>query len=356
MNDSLVRYLRFMLVFAFYWIIFLTGITNFVLGEEEISSLFQRSLTSSTKRSFSGVVLYQRFQDNKEWKVEFKVDHSAPSGLRIEFVTPERLQGLAIYRSAEALWMKRIEKNELERFYRETKMTPLRRFFRQGEWPELVYLDLLFQNYGFEKKSPEIVADRKTNHIIVETKVTHYPRPHAHFWIDQQYNMLMKYKRVEWNGKLSEFFTFKTIDLDAEFPDDNFSIEGFERIATFGDDEKEDITLDFKPLYPNWLPTGFKRQYEKSWNGRHGPTFNLVFTDGLAKLSIFQYKMDEKEIQESIEEQKKHKSRLPLVKKLEFHGGDIFIRDIDEVRVWAMGDLPPEPIMKILADLCCSRR
>ncbi|RJP32632.1 MAG: hypothetical protein C4527_05780 [Candidatus Omnitrophota bacterium] len=321
-----------------------------VAAERDLTGCFQNSLRVSTQMSYSGILYYQRITTDGEWKVKLKLDHSKAHGVRIEFVTPERIKGLVILRNQDALWIKRIEQNELERYYRETRIIPLRSFFQQGEWPELVDLELLKKNYSFTQEKAEVVAGRKTTQISVKNKVARHPRPRANFWIDNESGFLLKYKRFEHDGKLGEVFFFTEIKLGNDMPASRFSTEGLECDTKFNEEDQQPPKIDFKPATTEWLPRGFEKRHEKFFKGRHGVTSHTLFSDGLARFSIFQSKLSEKEMEESKAEQAKQKTNAPIVKR--WPGGqEVFFRDVNGLRIGAVGDLPADSIMHTLAKL-----
>ena len=84
-----------------------------------------------------------------------------------------------------------------------------------------------------------------------------------------------------------------------------------------------------------------------SWDGHSGPTLHVLYTDGFAALSFYQRIQNDKEKEWAATNDVK----CPKVRKFNFRGRDLYIRDIDELHFAAMGDIDPCEIAESLCSL-----
>jgi sigma-E factor negative regulatory protein RseB len=143
----------------------------------------------------------------------------------------------------------------------------------------------------------ERVAGRHTQLVTVD--------PHDGFrygyrlWMDRDIGLLLKSELIDEQGEIIEQLVYTNIDLPASIPDDLLepAISGA-GYTWYNDDQSVPVTasaVDSEPgWYPGWLPEGFELSEvaRDPILASRDPVEHLVFSDGLASVSVFIEQLD----------------------------------------------------------------
>lgn len=152
-------------------------------------------------------------------------------------------------------------------------------------------LDHLKGNYSFEIEGEEKVAGQLAHKLIVKPN-DNYRYGHR-LWIDKKTGLLLKTHLVNEQGRLVEQFMFTHIkymdSVPAKLLKPSIDSSKFQRF------ESNNMKPKTKPVKHSlsWqvtkLPPGFKRDYQRRLKmpTSRTPSNQLVFSDGLASISVF---------------------------------------------------------------------
>jgi sigma-E factor negative regulatory protein RseB len=188
----------------------------------------------------------------------------------------------------------------------------------------------LARNYHIRKGEPGRIAGHEAQQVMLE------PRDELRFghilWVEVQNGLLLKSQAVDAKGEVVEQFAFSDIRIGVEITDDQLAAQASPgedwRVIDAGNDETEPLAEEHWRLKEP-LP-GFElvsRAY------RHGGTEHMVFSDGLASISIF------------VE---------PVAEGAEVRGGfsgggavNAFECIVDGQRVTVLGEVPPRAVQHL---------
>lgn len=148
--------------------------------------------------------------------------------------------------------------------------------------------------YAIRLGNVERVTGRPAQLVIVKP-VDQY-RYGYHLWADKETGLLLKADLLDTQGKILEQFMFTHINIGTKIPASALAP------GVFGKDmvwHKEDEALKATPAKAGWtaakLPKGFRLSAHISRHTlmRKRPVEHLVYTDGLAAVSVFVEKRDE---------------------------------------------------------------
>lgn len=191
--------------------------------------------------------------------------------------------------------------------------------------------------YNFELVGVDRIADQST--VVVQISPKDQFRYGLKFWINRDNHLMMKSILVDDNNRAVEQVMFTSLELvtdpaDIVFStvpaiDENFTLVRFHSGENSGQDNSE------SSWHTNNIPAGF---HQKSILKRHDVTsdqyvYQMVYTDGLASLSIF------------IEKQS------PQLKlgKMSMGAVNAYIRSLGDYMVTAIGEVP-EVTVKSMAE------
>lgn len=145
--------------------------------------------------------------------------------------------------------------------------------------------------YRLSAHAGERVAGRKTTRVSVQP-IDEY-RYGYRLWLDQLTGLLLKSELVSEQGKALEQIVYTNIRLPAHIPDDLLApaISG-EGYTWYSNEYPVTRTASIRPgdqWVVTWVPKGFEvsdRIYDPSSVSRN-PVEHLVYSDGLAKMSVF---------------------------------------------------------------------
>ncbi|MBI3097703.1 MAG: hypothetical protein HYY93_05560 [Planctomycetes bacterium] len=191
---------------------------------------------------------------------------------------------------------------------------PFRRFGADFlAWQHRIHdIDLLFQNYEVRRDGRESVAGRLAERVIV--KPLRPGRPSRTMWIDPESGFLLAAETVMPEDGSTATFRFDELEFQPEFPPGTFETDpkpeavdapseaapkqkspagGFSLFSGFARTntnlETARAELKFPVLLPQSLPAGFAPDETAVLRLGDASALHLVYTDGLATLSLFEY-------------------------------------------------------------------
>lgn len=151
-----------------------------------------------------------------------------------------------------------------------------------------IEISTIKQNYSLRTGQTERVAGRAVKTLLLEPKDQF--RNRHQIWIDDEYGLILKFLTFNQrndaidNVAFSQINLFNTVDLDWFKP----QIETNKHYVM----EENSPTIDHNPS-PHWqlkeLPAGFSKidQMVRKIPGKPIPVTHIVFSDGLASISLF---------------------------------------------------------------------
>jgi sigma-E factor negative regulatory protein RseB len=163
-------------------------------------------------------------------------------------------------------------------------------------------------------------------------------------WIDEKTAMPLKTQLCDTHGHVIEQVVFASLTLSSRIPDSAFkpevSTDGFQWLRSEATPLKSPAEAMADPVV--WdalkLPPGFKMTIRKAQTmpGSTSPVDHLVFTDGLASVSVFVEETHVKISQSQGEEQVDESARVG--------SSSAFSTVIDGHKVTAVGEVPPATV------------
>jgi sigma-E factor negative regulatory protein RseB len=185
--------------------------------------------------------------------------------------------------------------------------------------------------------------NRRDTHVI-----TVLPRDEFRYgyrlWIDESTAMPLKTQLCDGRGRVIEQIVFADLAMAAHIPDSAFrpevSTEGFQWLRNEAPATRESPESASMVWNETKLPPGFRMTARSAqmMPGSEGPVSHLVFTDGLASVSVFVEKQASKDPpnQQSVTEES---ARLG--------SSSVFSTMTGGRKVTAVGEVPPETVRSI---------
>jgi len=180
--------------------------------------------------------------------------------------------------------------------------------------------------------------NRHDTHVITVSPKDEY-RYGYRLWIDDSTAMPMKTQLCDAHGHIIEQIVFASLTLAAHIPDSAFRPE----VSTEGFQWLRDAALPLPPAAAAlaWnamrLPPGFRMTVRSAQMlpGSANPVDHLVFTDGLASVSVF------------VEAQASHAPSPPVTQSATVGSSSAFSTVIDGHKITAVGEVPPATVQFI---------
>jgi len=155
-------------------------------------------------------------------------------------------------------------------------------------------IDQLVNNYAFSILGEDRVAGRETWIVSIKPKDAY--RYGYRFWIDQQTHFLLKSELKNRTGLLLEQVMFTQLKILDSIPDEmlkpSISGAGF----TWHNNSKDvgELDADTGRWSVGWMPDGFTKNKHEMYPtaDKKRPVDHMVYSDGLAMVSIFIEKME----------------------------------------------------------------
>ena len=193
------------------------------------------------------------------------------------------------------------------------------------------------------KEVAQTRLNRRPTHVITVSPKDEY-RYGYRLWIDESTAMPLKTQLCDSHGHVIEQVVFASLTLAPHIPDAAFkpevSTEGFQWLRSDATPPKDAAPVDTVVWEALKLPPGFKMTVRKAQTlpGSTAPVDHLVFTDGLASVSVFvetkpQKSNDTSDGDTQIEEE-----------SATVGSSSAFSTVIDGHKVTAVGEVPPATV------------
>jgi sigma-E factor negative regulatory protein RseB len=198
--------------------------------------------------------------------------------------------------------------------------------------------------YTLRVAGGERIAGRHTQLVTVE--------PHDRFrygyrlWMDQDSGLLLKSELVDEHAEIVEQLVYTNIALPESIPDELLEPEISGAGYTWYGDEKDDSASPGSTAEPGWLPTWLPNGFELLDQARdpilssRDPVEHLLFSDGLASLSIFIERLDT--------------TSEPLDGLDNMGAMNAFGSMVDDLQITVVGEVPAATVERVAASV--SRR
>ncbi|MBV9345087.1 MAG: MucB/RseB C-terminal domain-containing protein [Gammaproteobacteria bacterium] len=179
--------------------------------------------------------------------------------------------------------------------------------------------------------------NRRDTHVISVTPKDEY-RYGYRLWIDDRTAMPLKSQLCDARGKVIEQIVFASLTLARSIPDSAFrpevSTEGFQWVRNLSLPVPDAEALAWNALR---LPPGFRMTMRAAQTlpGSTQPVDHLVFTDGVASVSVF------------VEMRQGASPSAPVNSTANVGSSSAFSTVIDGHKVTAVGEVPPETVQFI---------
>jgi sigma-E factor negative regulatory protein RseB len=163
-------------------------------------------------------------------------------------------------------------------------------------------------------------------------------------WIDESTAMPLKTQLCDSHGRVIEQVVFASLTLAQKIPDAAFkpdvSTEGFQWLRNDATPPKDTAPVDTVVWEALKLPPGFKMTVRKAQTlpGSTDPVDHLVFTDGLASVSVFVEVKPQKPSESSNGETEEIEESATV------GSSSAFSTVIDGHKVTAVGEVPPATV------------
>ncbi len=150
-------------------------------------------------------------------------------------------------------------------------------------------LDSIKQSYTLHAGEPERVAGRPAQMLFLEPKDT--LRYSYQFWVDTEYGLLLKSVMLNSRNEVIESIAFNQLGLMDTLDLDWFQPKIDNKKSYVMEDEA--ATIADNGVSADWvlkaLPSGFRKvdQMMRMVHGKSLPVTHLIFSDGLASVSLF---------------------------------------------------------------------
>ncbi|MBA3696302.1 MAG: MucB/RseB C-terminal domain-containing protein [Methylotenera sp.] len=184
------------------------------------------------------------------------------------------------------------QNNDLVIFSPKNKKIVVEKRRGQNMFPAILptNLDAIKENYTLRPAEPERVAGRMTQVLVLEPKDT--LRYSYRFWIDNEYGLLLKSVMFNSRNEAMESIGFSELALLTKVDLDWFKPK-IDSNKSYVIEEDAAITIAENATNIEWsikdLPTGYRKidQMRRVVHGKPLPVTHLIFSDGLATVSLF---------------------------------------------------------------------
>ncbi len=190
------------------------------------------------------------------------------------------------------------------------------------------------------KEVAQTRLNRRDTHVITVSPKDEY-RYGYRVWIDHTTAMPLKTQLCDAHGRVIEQVVFASLTLSSRIPDAAFkpevSTEGFQWLRNEATPLREPARVDAVVWEALKLPPGFKMtaRKEQTLPGSPAPVDHLVFTDGLASVSVFV---------EATQQPSKSPDDPPVDESARVGSSSAFSTVIDGHKVTAVGEVPPATV------------
>ncbi len=246
--------------------------------------LLQKAAVAGHVMSYTGIFVYTNASHTKAIQVKHIYDGKG-----------EYSRNVTLEETPRELFT---EGQELVIYNRKDEKVIIKKRHAKNIFPNILPIKTQQLKAGYELHAAETsrVAGRMVRLLLLIPK-DNYRYTH-HFWVDQEYGMLLKYEVHDDKHKVLERVAFNQLNLV-----ENLDLDWFRpQIDTSKQYEMEDQvmvipdTLGAKPWRIADIPTGYRKvdQVKVHAHNRAEPMTQLIFCDGLSSVSLFIEPLNEK--------------------------------------------------------------
>lgn len=208
--------------------------------------------------------------------------------------------------------------------------------FLPSNLPESI--EQISAHYTFSVMGDDRIAARPTRIVQIMPKDEH--RYIYRIWIDAENFLVLKSTVIDMQDKTLETVLFTHIDTPDEIPSDMMSPMNASDYSWYTNEQHDDFKSDTPSQWRvQWLPSGFlmkDSEVQKLSTGQQ-PREHLVYSDGLATVSLFIEKLDN--------------NKKPMNGFLSLGAVNAFTTSTDNYQVTAVGELPAQTVHKIASSV-----
>ncbi|ACT48543.1 MucB/RseB C-terminal domain-containing protein [Methylotenera mobilis] len=259
------------------FVLCVTSFASYATSDDELWVMLQKAAVAARALSYEGVFVYQTGQQAKAVQITHFFDG------RNEFSRNVVLDGA----SREVL----SQGSNLVIYNAKNEKIVIEKKRGQNMFPAMLPLnfDTIKDNYNVHLSTHERVADRQAQILFLEPKDR--LRYSYKFWIDDEYGLLLKSVRFNQRSEIIESIGFNRVSL--------LNSVGLDWFTPRIDSKKSYVMADEPVILPDgklsvtWeikeLPAGYRKvdQIVRMVPGKPYPVMHMIFSDGLATVSLF---------------------------------------------------------------------
>lgn len=246
--------------------------------------LLQKAAVAGHVMSYTGIFVYTNASHTKAVQVKHIYDGNG-----------EYARNVTLEETPRELFT---EGQELVIYNRKKEKVIIKKRHAKNIFPNILPIKTEQLKAGYELHAAETsrIAGRAARLLLLMPKDSY--RYTHHFWVDEEYGMLLKYEVHDSKHKLLERVVFnelnlvENLDLDWFQPqiDNNKQYEMEDQVSVMPD------TMGAKPWRIVNVPIGYRKvdQVKVHAHHREAPMTQLIFCDGLSSVSLFIEPLSEK--------------------------------------------------------------
>lgn len=305
-------------------VLLLAGITPVAMAQDDARAWFQRMGDAVEGLNYRGTLIH--VLENRPETLE--VLHKKDGDQVFERLTSLSGSGREVVRKGDEVRCIFQERQEILVDWREDQ-SPLRTVLP-------AYTEELERYYSFEHgDARRRIADRDTHFVAVKPKDSY--RYGYRLWLDEETAMPLACELVNSEGDVIEAILFTDIEYDAPMTAEDFEPRlakpSFAEVSGKAA-QRNDLASSASP---NWnvvdLPAGFNLTVVSQHEGDGNSVEHLVYTDGLASISVFA---------------EKHRQGREVISGAAKIGvSSAFGRRVDSFQITVVGEVPPATVKRV---------
>lgn len=262
--------------------------------------ILQNMVKSIRTMDFKGKVTFMSMSPFGTQMREAAIIRKAPDKGRIEILLPLDERGSVMGMNGKERWF--VQGQSRDNRNRRGRGPRRRPFMPPDQMADSLMRNARFirQNYNIQVFAGGNVAGRDT--YLVEVKSERTIRPSAKIWLDSENSVILKIEHYDSQNRLRELLVFNKIEFKPQI-DDAIFIKPEGGKTDGGGPRREEIwdhrqgkldlieikkELPIDVVFPKQVPLGFSLQSIQILKFGERKNVHLIYTDGLAMLSVFQ--------------------------------------------------------------------
>jgi hypothetical protein len=238
-------------------------------------SLLRQYLEKEEKTSYMGKQIHILYTPKGYHKFEVIVKHDSSDKTRLEFLSPPFFSGYVMVWDEEG-----------------GAVIPPRRGrmpFHHPLPPRYlmdIQLDLIWKNAKVTQLGEEKIVGRKASVFLI--KPAYVKGGYFKLWVDKETGIRLRTERYSPSGQLLFSLSFVSLQLNPSFNKREFDIPRIgQKPKNYSKEELERL-LRFRPLFPTFIPPGYKIVHQRPFFTRKQKGVLIHLTDGLNPITILE--------------------------------------------------------------------